>query len=84
MYEVYVDSCGHSNRVTDASVDIVGAYQAIEDSHADAAESFKKILDAWCMRGIHDDVAKVLNDGQDYSIVSALTGEVVRKVHCNF
>ena len=85
LYEVDLrDIAGNLRRVTEDPVDMADAYLIIEQTHNEGAEAFAKILDAWCLRGLHETIRERMNNGEEYIITSALTGEIVRRVHANF
>lgn len=84
MVHVYINYCGTSEQVTDKPVGLATAYGIIEDTHAKCIEDLNLLLNAFCVRGLHDEIRARMAKGDDYDIVSASTGEVIRKVHIPF
>lgn len=84
MVEVYINYSGVSEKLTDEPVGMMTAYGIIEDTHAETTKDLNTILDAFCLRGLRGQILDRMNNGDDYDIVSAETGEILRKVHCSF
>ena len=84
MYEVYINYLGESHKVTEHPVFMDVAYNVIEEDHSGTTQDLNFILNRPSLKGLHDAVRERMNEGDDYDIVSALTGEVIRKIHCAF
>ena len=81
---VYVHYCGNSYCINDEPVSVIDAYSIIEQNHDETVEDLNLILNRFSLRGFHDAIKDRMNVGDDYDIVSASTGEILRRIHVSF
>lgn len=81
---VYLNYNGTSQQLTEEPVGMATAYGIIEDSHAECVEDLELLMNAFCVRGLRGLFVERKNHGDDYDIVSADTGEILRKIHVNY